>query len=33
MSDDDFAVLVHRVFLVVEDPRQRVRKYRQGFVE
>ena len=33
MSDDDFAVLVHRVLLVVEDPRQRVRKYRQGLVE
>ena len=33
MSDDDFALLVQRVILVVEDPCQRVREYRQGFVE
>jgi len=33
MSNDDFPLLVHRVVLVVEDPRQRVSKDRQGFVE
>lgn len=33
MTDDDFALLVRGVVLVVEDSRQRVGKYRQRFVE
>ncbi len=33
MPNDDFPLLLQSVALVFEDPRQRVSKDRQGFVE
>jgi hypothetical protein len=33
MPNDDFPLLLQNVVLVFEDPRQRVSKDRQGFVE
>jgi hypothetical protein len=33
MPDDDFSLLVNGMVLVIEDPRQRICKDRQRFVE
>ena len=33
MPHDDLAVLGQRVVLVVEDPRERIREYRQGLLK